>query len=49
MIVFILIVALIFFLLFLGYFWQRHQRENMSDDENYVEPNIVEFEESEKE
>lgn len=49
MIVFILIVALIFFLLFLGYFWQKHQIENMPDDDNWVEPNIVEFEESEKE
>jgi hypothetical protein len=49
MIAFVLILGLVFFLLLLAYFWQKHQRENMTDDENWVEPNIVEFEESEKE
>lgn len=40
MIVFILVVSLISFLLILGYLWQREERKNMPDDENYVEPKI---------
>ena len=38
MIVFILVVGLIAFLLALGYLWQRHERKQMEDDPNYVEP-----------
>lgn len=43
--IFALVLGLIAFLLLVGYFWQRHERKNMPDDENYVEPEIVEFEE----
>jgi len=40
MIVFILVIGLILFLLLLTYFHQREQRNNMEEDENYVEPKI---------
>lgn len=47
MIVFILVVGLIAFLLILGYIWQKEERKNMPDDENYIEPKI-EYEEDGK-
>ena len=47
MIVFGLVVGLVIFLLLLAYLYQREQRNEMVDDENYVEPEIVELEESE--
>lgn len=42
MIVFILVIGAITFLLALGYLWQREERKQMEDDENYVEPKIDE-------
>lgn len=48
MIVFGLIIGLVVFLLLLAYFSQREQRNEMIDDENYIEPEIVELEKSEE-